>query len=129
MVIMLKETCFSDLKKVHAANPEAIYIIVSRSKPSYAIYNRWYMALAPSQSLFRDYKNGLCDEEEYTRRFTEQISKSKIAQERIQTIRELLKEKKDIYLICWEKTGFCHRFLLMDMIERKKKVKQATLGV
>lgn len=125
---MLKETCFSDLKKVHAANPEAIYIIVSRSKPSYAIYNRWYMALAPSQSLLRSYKSGLCDEEEYTRRFTEQISKSKIAQERIQTIRELSKDN-DVYLICWEKTGFCHRFLLMDMIEGEKKVKQATLGV
>jgi uncharacterized protein YeaO (DUF488 family) len=126
---MLKETCFPDLKKVHAANPNAIYIIVSRSRPSYSnnLYNRWYMALAPSQSLFRDFKNGLCDEEEYTRRFTEQISKSKIAQERIQTIKELSKEK-DVYLICWEKTGFCHRFLLMDMIEGEKKEKQATLG-
>lgn len=95
-------------------------------------YDRWYRALAPNESLFHDYKTGLCGEEEYTRRFIEQMKNNNIAQERMHAIRELAKDK-EVYLICWEKTGFCHRFLLIEMINNLdgmhafKIKKQATL--
>jgi uncharacterized protein YeaO (DUF488 family) len=118
---MVKETYFGALKEVKEKNKDAIFIIVSRSKPpklQRELYDYWYRALAPNQSLFHDYKNGSCTWDEYIVRFTEQMKSSKIAQERMKKIKELDKTN-DVFLICWEASDKnCHRYLLIDMINK-----------
>jgi uncharacterized protein YeaO (DUF488 family) len=109
------------LKETKEKNKEAIFIIVSRSKPpklQKGLYDYWYRALAPNQSLFQDYKHGLCTWDEYIVRFATQMKSSKIAQERIKKIIELNKTK-DVFLICWEAPDKnCHRHLLIYIINK-----------
>lgn len=124
---MLKETYFQILPKIKAKNPNAYYIAVSRKISDKVTVNEHCMALAPSSKLFGDYYTHKIDWEEYTRRFLQEMKNSKVQAE-IKRIKEMA-ETRDVYLICWEKTGFCHRYLLIDMITGTKEVKQATLGV
>lgn len=124
---MLKETCFSCLDKIRKENPNARFIAVSRTIPKGVIIDRW-MSLAPSYYLLNEYKNLKLNQEQYIEIFKEEIGNSKQAQKDMKVIKAL-SEKGDIFLVCWEKTGFCHRHLLIEMISGKKGVKQATLGV
>lgn len=60
--------------------------------------------LAPSEQIFKLYKNGVIDKELFSKLYLNQIKDI--------NIKELVGEK-DICLLCWEPPGeFCHRHLL-----------------
>ena len=70
-----------------------------------------YKKLAPKWSFFKDYKDGIIDEEGYT------IQYNKLILEPLSpkvVFEELTKDLgTDIILLCWEKKGsFCHRHIV-----------------
>jgi len=105
---MLKESYIANWKNL----PEdAIKIRVAR--PS---------ILAPSRNLLFLYKNGNINWKEYETCFRREILANKKA---CDTLREIagLSEEKDVYLICYEKSYPCHRFILIDLIKEIKEKK------
>lgn len=101
---MLKETYLANMRNL----PEnAEKIVVTRSSGH---------VLSPSWDLLNDYKSKKINWEEYTKRFNQEMKKD----ECIASMRKIkwLAKEKDVYLICYEKAGHCHRFLLIDMINK-----------
>jgi len=75
--------------------------------------------LSPSTDLFYDYKEGRITWQEFEVRFRkEKVSNPKAVAE-LKRLKELSYEK-DVYLICYEKSYPCHRFILMDLIKELK---------
>jgi len=110
---MLKESYLAVMKKLPQ---NSVKIVVTRTAGS---------VLSPSWDLLNDYKQGKINWDGYVRRFKQEMNNDIC----IATMRKIkwLAKSKDIYLICYEKSGHCHRFLLMDMInsldeETKKEV-------
>lgn len=109
---MLKESYLSNIKNL----PEnAEKIIVTRTAGH---------VLSPSKALLWDYKKGRINWDQYTERFRHEMNNDVC----IAAMRKIkwLSKIRDIYLICYEKKYPCHRFLLIEMInkldEEDKKV-------
>lgn len=101
---MLKESYLANMKNL----PEnAIKIVVTRSEGH---------TLSPSKGLLWDYKKGRINWEQYTERFKQEMTND-ICVAEMRKIK-LMSKVKNVYLICYEKTGNCHRFLLIDMINK-----------
>ncbi len=103
---MLLETWLGNLPNVKRSNPNAEMIEVTRSKGS---------VLSPSWELLNAYKAGKITWDEYIERFKKEMDNPKSMEEMLR-IGELAR-KKDVYLVCFERKGHCHRFLLVDMIK------------
>lgn len=76
-----------------------------------------YKRLAPSWSIYKEYKDSL-DRERYVRRFTAEILSGL---DRSEVMRDLenLSDGKDIVLVCYEKPGdFCHRHLIAEWLDK-----------
>jgi uncharacterized protein YeaO (DUF488 family) len=99
---MLKETWLGNVKNV---KDKGIVIEVTRSKG---------YVLSPSWNLLRDYKKGKIDWAEYTERFYKEMDNDACRAE-MKRIWEL-SLKQDVYLVCFEKEGNCHRHLLIEMM-------------
>jgi len=99
---MLKESYLANMKNLPE---EAVKIRVSR--PS---------VLGPSKGLLLDYKQGKVIWQEFERRFRKEILNKPSAMTRLGYI-SALADKKDVYLICYEKEYPCHRFILIDIIQ------------
>lgn len=102
--LMLKETYIANMKNLPDS---AMKIVVTRSAGH---------SLSPSKELLWDYKKGRIDWDQYVERFKQEMTND-ICVAEMRKIKWMAKVK-DIYLICYEKTGNCHRFLLMDMIAK-----------
>ena len=101
---MLKESYLANMKNL----PEdAIKIVVTRSAGH---------VLSPSKKLLWDYKNGRIDWDGYVKRFYQEMDND-VCRAAMRKIKLMAKDR-DVYLICFEKRGNCHRFLLMDMINK-----------
>jgi uncharacterized protein YeaO (DUF488 family) len=125
---VLKETNFQNLPKIKVKNPNAYFIAVSRKISDKVTVHEHCMALAPSYKLFGDYFTHKITEDEYTKRFHEEM-KSEKAQHAMKRIK-VMAETRDVFLVCWEANNeFCHRHILMRIMTGEKEVKQATLGV
>lgn len=75
-----------------------------------------YPSLAPSYSMFMDWKKGRIDNMEYTSQFNKHLET--LDKEAVR--RFLTSFDKDIVLLCYEKTGdFCHRHIVADWIENE----------
>lgn len=73
---------------------------------------RRYPALAPSWSLVNDYKASRIDEAEYARRYySEVLSK-------LDPLKVAADLGADAVLLCWERSGFCHRMLVLDWLRK-----------
>ena len=72
--------------------------------------------LSPSWSLLNDYKHGMINWEQYVERFKKEMNNDLC----IATMRKIkwMSKDRDIFLICYEKSYPCHRFLLIDMINK-----------
>ncbi len=97
---MLKETYIARMKEMAAKNPEAVFIVVTRSVGH---------ALSPSWGLLHDYKNGRINWAQYTERFIREMNCDPCLAE-MKRIWDLAQEK-DVFLVCYEKDGEnCHRY-------------------
>lgn len=101
---MLKESYLAVMKRL----PEdAIPIVVTRRAGS---------LLSPSWDLLNDYKDGKINWDGYVERFKKEMDNELCITQMMQ-IKEMAKIK-DVYLICYENRYPCHRFLLIDMINK-----------
>jgi len=101
---MLKESYIAGAKSL----PEkAVKIVVTRSAGH---------PLSPSKGLLWDYKKGRINWEQYVERFKQEMMNNTCIAEMRKI--KLMAKAKDVYLICYEKTYPCHRFLLIDMIAK-----------
>lgn len=104
---MLKETYIAKMKEMAAKNPEAVFIVVTRSAGH---------VLSPSWKLLNDYKNKKIDWNGYTLRFKAEIATVECREE-FKRIWDLA-QKKDVFLVCYEKDGEnCHRHILIESIK------------
>lgn len=101
---MLKESYLTNIRNLPK---DAIKIVVTRSEGH---------PLSPSKELLWDYKKGRINWDQYVERFTQEMHND-ICIAEMRKIKWMAKNN-DVYLICYEKSGHCHRFLLMDMINK-----------
>lgn len=79
---------------------------------------------APSKNLLMRYKQGLVNEEQYTKEYTEQLDElfdDGSMVNHISFLKRLEKsEQKEVVLLCYEGKGkFCHRHILSKYINDK----------
>jgi hypothetical protein len=103
----LKETYFANLENVKKMDPGAVIIDVTRGAGS---------MLSPSWDMLNEYKAGKMTWEGYISRFLQEMDNPVCISEMLR-IGELARTK-EVYLMCFERVGNCHRFLLLDMIKR-----------
>ena len=103
----LKETYFGNVANVKKMDPGAVIIDVTRRAGS---------VLSPSWILLNPYKAKKIDWDGYISRFVREMDNPKSKAEMLR-IGELA-GTKEVYLVCFERVGNCHRFLLVDMIKR-----------
>ncbi len=102
------------------SHPRAVAI--SRTQPR-GWTGRAYEPLAPSWRLVQEAKSGAIDEDEYIRRYREEVL-SKLDPN---TVYADLGE--DAVLLCWERPGaFCHRRLVAEWFEVELGVSVPEVG-
>ena len=93
-------------------------ISISRSAPDHS-YDLRLLDLAPSSQLLKDYKNGVANEEEYTRRYLSSLEDLKKRGYLDRFVNSLNNHTQDVVLLCYEKPDkFCHRHILADYLNR-----------
>lgn len=110
---MLKENYLANMKNLPT---DAVKIVVTRTAGH---------VLSPSKALLWDYKKGRINWDQYVERFMQEMNND-ICRAEMRKIKWMAKDKL-VYLICYEKKYPCHRFLLIDMInkldeENKKEI-------
>ncbi len=83
-------------------------ISIANSQPRHCHY-QVYKPLMPGWNLVNAWKKGEIDEKKYTEIYTKEILE-KLDKEQV---------KKDLEgktILCWEKTGFCHRHIVMEWL-------------
>jgi uncharacterized protein YeaO (DUF488 family) len=103
----LFETYLGNVGNVEKMNPHAVIVNVTRSAGS---------VLSPSWALLNDYKAKRISWDGYIERFVREME-NPLAKEMMLRLGNLSRTK-DVYLVCFEKKGNCHRFLLVDMIRK-----------
>jgi len=102
------------------SDPRAVAI--SRSQPR-GWTGRIFEPLAPSWRLVQEAKSGAIDDDEYVRRYREEVL-SKLDPGRVYA--DL---GDDAILLCWERPGtFCHRRLVAEWFEEKLGVSVLEVG-
>ncbi len=101
----LNETYLGNVKNVKKANPDAVLIDVTRRAGS---------VLSPSWDMLNEYKARKITWDGYISRFIKEMD-NPVSRAEMLRIGELARTK-DVFLVCFERVGPCHRFLLVDMI-------------
>ena len=102
------------------SDPKAVAI--SRSQPQ-GWTGRVYEPLAPSWRLVQEAKSGAIDEDEYIRRYREEVLS------KLDPARVYADIGEDAILLCWERPGaFCHRRLVAKWFEEKLGVLVPEVG-
>lgn len=104
---MLKETYIAKMKEMAAQNPEAVFIVVTRSAGH---------ALSPSWKLLNDYKDRRIDWNGYTLRFRAEMASAECKEE-MKRIWDM-SQTKDVLLAYYDPLGQnCHCYLLINMMQ------------
>ena len=107
---MLKET-FYNRYKGWGVKPSTDTIVIDVTRTAGHL-------LSPSKELLMDYKEKRITWEQYIVRYKKEMN-NEVCKGVMKRIKETSKEK-DVYLVCFchNKEKKCHRFLLINMIER-----------
>ncbi len=108
----LKETYMVNVSQVKKQYPDAEIVYVARRGGS---------VLAPSWDLLEAFKEERITWDEYIQRFVKEMD-NPVSKAEMLRIGNLAKTK-DVYLVCFERKGNCHRYLLVDMINKMMKPK------
>lgn len=103
----LKETYIGNIENIKKIDPDAAIIDVTRRAGS---------VLSPSWSLLNAYKAKKITWDGYIDRFIKEMDNS-LARDMMVNLGRLAKTR-NVYLVCFERKGNCHRFLLVDMIRK-----------
>lgn len=107
---MIFTTHFNALRFIK--DDKALFISIALSSPSWFKGYNWNI-FKPTWDILNEYKSS-GNKEKYTRRFKKEIL-DKIDKEAL--IKLLNSNNKNIYFICWEADGFCHRHLVADYLK------------
>jgi hypothetical protein len=108
---MIYVTSFFDLEGVDWRKVHTIALTV----PSGLTVARRVPCLFPTWDMVRDFKAGRITEKQYTAKYRELM----LARwPRVKRWLRNLPSDQDIYLCCWERTGFCHRYLVAKLIRK-----------
>jgi hypothetical protein len=102
----LKETYLKNVENVKKMDTGAVIINVTRRAGS---------ILSPSWTLLNAYKAKKIDWDGYISGFMREMDNPECKAEMLRI--GTLAKTKDVYLVCFERVGNCHRFLLVDMIK------------
>lgn len=69
-----------------------------------------YLKLAPNARILYEYKNGIIDEKEYEKRYSEEVLDGIDLTELVEDLKDI-SGGKDVVLLCYEKNEFCHRYV------------------
>jgi uncharacterized protein YeaO (DUF488 family) len=99
----LKESYLSNLKNLPK---EATKLNVTRTAGH---------LLSPSTKLRMMYKDNVITWNTFTKLYKQEMNNDKCKAMMLEI--KNLAESKDVYLLCFEKTGNCHRHILLELIE------------
>jgi len=107
---MLKET-FDNRFRGWGEKPPADAVVIH-------VMRSYGHLLSPSIELLTDYQNKRINWAQFITQFKKEMDNERCKME-MKKIKERSKEV-DVYLVCacWNKEKKCHRFILMDMIEK-----------
>ena len=116
----MKTSYFANFKKLDRS--KYIGVSIALYTPDSIFHH--ILDFAPSKSLLMRYKQGLVNEEQYTKEYTEQLDELFDDGSMVNTLSYLNNlEKgfnKEIILLCYEGKGkFCHRHILSKYIKEK----------
>ena len=101
-------------------NENTIYIFVTRWKPKintnkFVSKTFWRPNLGPSETLLTRWKSGNMNWIEYRKTFLEEGETNPLFKGGLAEVLTYLNDKKDIYLLCYEKEDInCHRSILRE---------------
>ena len=75
-------------------------------------------AFAPPMKLIGAYKRGEINEFEYNDRYKKEVL-DKLNKKEIHDYLIKIDKDEDVYLLCYEKEGFCHRHIVADWLENE----------
>ena len=108
---MIYTSYFANIKNLD--NENIIPIAICGAIPS-KYYGKWYRKLAPSWSIFSQYKE-LNDSIKYTQRYNKEILAKLDCNQVYQDLYNLANESNNFAMICYEKPDdFCHRHLVAN---------------
>jgi len=81
--------------------------------------------LCPTWQMVKDYKARRISEEEYTDQYRELVIERWPA---IKKWMDSIAVNDEVYLCCWERTGFCHRYLVAKLIRRYRPDLEVTVS-
>ena len=90
-------------------------IAVSRTIPRGFKVDGSLPFLAPRSDLLNDWKAEKIDEAGYIQRYREQIKKDWCE---VKAWLDRLNSKQHLTLLCYEKSGFCHRALIVKLVKK-----------
>lgn len=73
----------------------------------------WWKHLAPTWSIFSEWKSGKINDMEYSLRFFEEV----LGKLNITDVKYELDRIDNPILLCYENDGFCHRHLVADWLQ------------
>jgi uncharacterized protein YeaO (DUF488 family) len=103
---MLRESYKRKIKEIREVNPKMKVIDVTPTSNS---------PLSPSPELMSDFRSNRITWDEFKERFIKEMNTPTIEATLLDIARQAVNE--DIYLICYEARGHCHRTILLDLIE------------
>lgn len=103
---MLCESYKRNIQKIREVNPNMKVIDVTPTSNS---------PLSPSRKLASDFRGNKITWEEYTERFRKEMNNPVIESMLLDIAKQAVTE--DVYLICYEARGHCHRFILLELIK------------
>ena len=81
--------------------------------------------LCPTWDMVKDYKARRISEAEYTKQYRELVIERWPA---IKKWMDSIAVSDEVYLCCWERTGFCHRYLVARLIRKFRPDLEVTLS-
>lgn len=75
-------------------------------------------AFAPPMKLIGAYKRGEINEFEYNDRYKKEVL-DKLNKKEIHDYLIKIDKDEDVFLLCYEKEGFCHRHIVADWLENE----------
>lgn len=75
-----------------------------------------FHAFVPPSGLLNAYKGGIINEMEYTERYKAEVL-DRLDKRKIYDYLTAIDKDEDVFLICYEKDGFCHRHIVADWLE------------
>jgi len=118
MIKMLHETYLANIRNI-----EGIKVLITRFYPRGLrkyMFDFWMRDLAPSVNLLNSYKNDEVTEEQYVHQYSNEIFSNPKAIDSMLKLYDMSREK-DVWLICYEKEGYCHRKTLLNCIQNIQK--------